>query len=46
MDSGVLRDKLGLWDTKLVPLSDSQRESFTTLSAAVSVKPGQNEVFY
>jgi len=41
---GVLRDKLGLWETKLAPLSDSQREAFTTLSAAVSMKPGQTEV--
>ena len=42
--SGVLRDKLGLWETKLAPLSDSQREAFTALSAAVSVKPGKAEV--
>ncbi|XP_065889132.1 conserved oligomeric Golgi complex subunit 3-like [Dysidea avara] len=41
--SGVLRDKLGLWETKLAPLSDSQREAFTALSAAVSVKPGKAE---
>lgn len=41
--SGVLRDKLGLWESKLAPLSDSQREAFTTLSAAVSVVPSISE---
>jgi len=44
--SGMLRDKLGLWETKLAPLSDTQREAFTTLSAAVSIKPGQTEVLH
>ena len=43
--SGVLRDKLGLWESKLAPLSDSQREAFTTLSAAVSVVPSISEVY-
>ena len=44
MESSVLRDKLGLWESKLAPLSDSQREAFTTLSAAVSVIPTVSEV--
>lgn len=43
--SSVLRDKLGLWESKLAPLSDSQREAFTTLSAAVSVVPSALEVY-
>ena len=41
----MLRDKLGLWESKLAPLSDSQREAFTTLSAAVSVVPSISEVY-
>ena len=40
----MLRDKLGLWESKLAPLSDSQRDAFTTLSAAVSIVPNTSEV--